>query len=120
MSATANRAQAAMRRKADSLRSTPVGAIWPGLPARDRHLLLWLLSGDMTRAVTIVTKRGVAPRYASLFASLFANDVTGSNSDMTPHRARGGRPRKADSLRYPSPVGTGEGDPRPYGTYTRR
>jgi hypothetical protein len=50
MSATANRAQAAMGRKADSLRSTPAGAIWPGLPAPDRHLLLWLLTGDIVTA----------------------------------------------------------------------
>ena len=50
MSATANRAQASMGRKPDSLRSTPVGAIWPGLPARDRHLLLWLLTGDIVTA----------------------------------------------------------------------
>lgn len=50
MSATANRAQAAMGRKADSLRSTPAGAIWPGLPARDRHLLLWLLTGAIVTA----------------------------------------------------------------------
>jgi len=57
MSATADRAQAAMGRKADSLRSTLAGAIWPGLPARDRHLRPWLLTGDRTRAVTIVTTR---------------------------------------------------------------
>jgi hypothetical protein len=50
MSATAHRARSSTAPKADSLRSTPVGAIWPGLPARDRHLLLWLLSGDIVTA----------------------------------------------------------------------
>jgi hypothetical protein len=29
---------------------TPVGAIWPALPERDRNLLLWLLSADIVTA----------------------------------------------------------------------
>jgi DNA-binding Lrp family transcriptional regulator len=36
--------------KRNSLRSTPLGAVWPGLPARDRRLLLWLQSGDIVTA----------------------------------------------------------------------
>jgi Replication-relaxation len=49
MRATPNRAWAAERPKPDSLRS-PAGAIWPALPERDRHLLLWLLSADIVTA----------------------------------------------------------------------
>lgn len=57
VSATPNRAWAADRPKPDSLRytpvgpkMTPVGAIWPALPERDRNLLLWLLSADIVTA----------------------------------------------------------------------
>lgn len=50
MSATADRAQAHGRANADSLRSTSAGAIWTALPARDQHLLLWLLAGETVTA----------------------------------------------------------------------
>jgi len=50
MSATAHRARSSTAPEADSLRSTPVGAIWPAHPARDRHLLLWLLGGGIVTA----------------------------------------------------------------------
>lgn len=42
-------------------------------------------------------------RYASLFASLFANGVTRSHRDMTPERTPAGGSRKADPLRYLPP-----------------
>jgi len=48
MSATPDRAEAQTGAKPDSLRSTRAGAIWTALPARDRHLLLWL-AGDSGR-----------------------------------------------------------------------
>lgn len=50
MSATPNRARRLLGPKADSLRSTPAAAIWAALPARDQHLLLWLLSADIVTA----------------------------------------------------------------------
>jgi len=50
MGVTPNRACRASRPKRDSLRSTPVGAIWPALPGRDRNLLVWLLAGDIVTA----------------------------------------------------------------------
>ena len=50
MSATPDRAQGETGPKPDSLRSTRAGAIWTALPARDQHLLLWLLSGDIVTA----------------------------------------------------------------------
>ncbi len=50
MSATPDRAQSQTGAKPDSLRSTRAGAIWTALPARDQHLLLWLLSGDIVTA----------------------------------------------------------------------
>ncbi len=50
MSATADRAQLETGMKPDSLRSTRAGAIWTALPARDQHLLLWLLGGDIVTA----------------------------------------------------------------------
>lgn len=57
MSTTRTRACVASRPKADSLRSTPAGAIWPALPDRDQHLLLWLLSADIVTAplATVLT-----------------------------------------------------------------
>jgi hypothetical protein len=50
MSATPDRAQRETGPKPDSLRSTRAGAIWTALPARDQHLLLWLLGGDIVTA----------------------------------------------------------------------
>jgi len=50
MDATRIRARASTPAKADSLRSTPAGAIWEALPNRDQHLLLWLLSADIVTA----------------------------------------------------------------------
>jgi hypothetical protein len=50
MSATENRAQPGEPRKPDSLRSLRAGAVWSALPARDQHLLLWLLMGDIVTA----------------------------------------------------------------------
>ena len=50
MDATRIRARAPTPAKADSLRSTPAGAIWEALPNRDQHLLLWLLSADIVTA----------------------------------------------------------------------
>jgi hypothetical protein len=52
--AAPNRAWAAERPKPDSLRS-PAGAIWPSLPDRDRHLLLWLLGADIVTASLATT-----------------------------------------------------------------
>lgn len=49
MGATPNRARAAPGPKPDTLRS-PAGAVWTALPARDRNLLLWLLSADIVTA----------------------------------------------------------------------
>ncbi|MBA2718013.1 MAG: replication-relaxation family protein [Chloroflexi bacterium] len=50
MSATQNRAQPSSSPKPDSLRSVHAGAIWTGLPAREQHLLLWLLGADIVTA----------------------------------------------------------------------
>jgi hypothetical protein len=50
MDATRIHARAPTPAKADSLRSTPAGAIWEALPVRDQHLLLWLLSADIVTA----------------------------------------------------------------------
>jgi Replication-relaxation len=50
MSATENRAQPGASPKPDSLRSIRAGAIWTGLPAREQHLLLWLLGADIVTA----------------------------------------------------------------------
>jgi hypothetical protein len=50
MDATRIHALAPTPAKADSLRSTPAGAIWEALPVRDQHLLLWLLSADIVTA----------------------------------------------------------------------
>lgn len=50
MDATRIHARAPTIAKADSLRSTPAGAIWEALPVRDQHLLLWLLSADIVTA----------------------------------------------------------------------
>ena len=47
MSTTPLHARGGRQPKRDSLRSTPLGAIWEGLPWRDRQLLLWLQSGDI-------------------------------------------------------------------------
>lgn len=47
MGTTPFHARASRPAKRDSLRSTPLGAIWEGLPWRDRQLLLWLESGDI-------------------------------------------------------------------------
>ena len=50
MSATENRAQPGPSPKPDSLRSVRAGAVWTGLPAREQHLLLWLLGADIVTA----------------------------------------------------------------------
>ena len=50
MDATRIHARAPIPAKADSLRSTPAGAIWEALPERDQHLQLWLLSADIVTA----------------------------------------------------------------------
>ncbi len=50
MSATGFRAQRASRPNSDSLRSIRAGAVWTGLPLRERHLLEWLLSADIVNA----------------------------------------------------------------------
>ena len=34
----------------DSLRSMRAGAVWTGLPLRERHLLEWLLAADIVSA----------------------------------------------------------------------
>lgn len=50
MSATDSRAQRGTRPNSDSLRSTRAGAIWTGLPLRERYLLQWLLVADIVSA----------------------------------------------------------------------
>jgi hypothetical protein len=50
MSATPFRAQRGTRPNPDSLRSLRAGAVWTGLPLRERHLLLWLLEADIVSA----------------------------------------------------------------------
>jgi hypothetical protein len=50
MSATDFRAQRGTRPNSDSLRSTRAGAIWTGLPLRERYLLQWLLVADIVSA----------------------------------------------------------------------
>ncbi|MEA2610087.1 MAG: hypothetical protein QOJ75_2330, partial [Chloroflexota bacterium] len=50
MSATENRAQSGPSPTPDSLRSIRAGAVWTGLPAREQHLLLWLLGADIVTA----------------------------------------------------------------------
>jgi hypothetical protein len=50
MSATPFRAQRASSSNRDSLRSIRAGAVWTGLPLRERHLLLWLLAADIVSA----------------------------------------------------------------------
>ena len=50
MSATENRAQPGPSPKPDSLRSLRAGAVWTGLPAREQHLLMWLLGADIVTA----------------------------------------------------------------------
>jgi hypothetical protein len=50
MSTTPDRARQRRRPKRDSLRSTPAGAIWSGLPGRDQNLLLWLVTADIVTA----------------------------------------------------------------------
>jgi hypothetical protein len=50
MEATPNRAHSGRPAKADSLRSLRAGAIWTAIPARDQHLLLWLLAADIVTA----------------------------------------------------------------------
>ena len=50
MSATAKRAQAAMGRKADSRRSTPAGAIWPGCPSAIGTFCCGCSTGDIVTA----------------------------------------------------------------------
>jgi hypothetical protein len=49
-SASRIRAQTGHQAKADSLRYLRPGAIWSALPARDQHLLLWLLAADIVTA----------------------------------------------------------------------
>jgi Replication-relaxation len=50
MSATPFRAQRGKEPNPDSLRSIRAGAVWTGLPLRERHLLQWLLVGDIVSA----------------------------------------------------------------------
>ena len=50
MSATGNRAAGERVAKPYTLRSLRADAIWTALPARDQHLLLWLLAGDVVTA----------------------------------------------------------------------
>ena len=50
MGATPNRARDGAGPNPDSLRSLRAGAVWTALPLRDRHLLLWLLAGDIVTA----------------------------------------------------------------------
>src|SRR5574337_209250 len=50
MGATGIRAQRGDRPNSDSLRSIRAGAVWTGLPLRERHLLEWLLSADIVNA----------------------------------------------------------------------
>lgn len=50
MSATGNRVQRDARPNRDSLRSIRAGAVWTGLPLRERHLLMWLLTADIVSA----------------------------------------------------------------------
>ena len=50
MSATGNRAAGGRVAKPYTLRSLRADAIWTALPARDQHLLLWLLAGDVVTA----------------------------------------------------------------------
>src|SRR6266545_1644064 len=50
MSATGFRAQRGRGPNSDSLRSIRAGAVWTGLPLREQHLLLWLLTGDIVSA----------------------------------------------------------------------
>ena len=50
MSATGFRAQREAGPNSDSLRSVRAGAVWTGLPLRERHLLQWLLTADIVSA----------------------------------------------------------------------
>lgn len=50
MSATPLRAQRPASANRDSLRSIRAGAVWTGLPLRERHLLEWLLAADIVSA----------------------------------------------------------------------
>ncbi len=50
MGTTGGRAQGGRGPKPDSLRSVRADAVWTALPARDQHLLLWLLAGDVVTA----------------------------------------------------------------------
>jgi hypothetical protein len=50
MGTTGDRAQSSGTAKRDTLRSLQAGAIWTALPARDQHLLLWLLGADIVTA----------------------------------------------------------------------
>ena len=50
MGATPLRARGGTGPNRDSLRSIRAGAVWTALPLRDRHLLLWLLAGDIVTA----------------------------------------------------------------------
>jgi hypothetical protein len=50
MSATGNRAAEERVAKPYTLRSLRADAVWTALPARDQHLLLWLLAGDVVTA----------------------------------------------------------------------
>jgi len=50
MSATGFRAQRGRGPNSDSLRSIRAGAVWTGLPLREQHLLLWLLTGEIVSA----------------------------------------------------------------------
>ena len=50
MNTTGDRARLPGSSKRDTLRSLRLGAIWTALPARDQHLLLWLLGADIVTA----------------------------------------------------------------------
>ena len=50
MGATGSRAAGGGAAKPYSLRSLRADAVWTALPARDQHLLLWLLAGDVVTA----------------------------------------------------------------------
>ena len=50
MGTTGGRAPGGRGPNPDSLRSIRAEAVWTALPARDQHLLLWLLAGDVVTA----------------------------------------------------------------------
>lgn len=74
MSATGDRAHRGGSPKRDTLRSLRLGAIWTALPARDQHLLLWLLGADIVTArlaaLTVYGQLRVAQRRLSRLVEL--------------------------------------------------